>query len=149
MFGDWLRLTLENWRYLNQWWPRSLMPCGNTTCTIDKLKKSEMICCDLNLFHGDFISDKNIYVYTFNFSSTLRRAQSFENLFTKQDKNLFILHSKCHGCWWLGDARSQGISSHGIDLVHQVKSSLSARRVDDWHLFIQSMMKRIQNLIMT
>ena len=31
-----------------------------------------------------------------------------------EDKDLFILHSKCHCCWWPGDTRSQGISSHGI-----------------------------------
>ena len=42
-----------------------------------------------------------------------------------EDKNLFILHGQYHGCWCLGDVRSQGISSHGIDIV----SSCSNRRV--------------------
>ena len=27
------------------------------------------------------------------------------------------LHSPYHGCWWPGDARSQGISSHNVDPV--------------------------------
>ena len=27
------------------------------------------------------------------------------------------IHCQHHGCWWPGDARSQVISSHGIDLV--------------------------------
>ena len=32
-------------------------------------------------------------------------------------KDLCILLSQYHGCWWPGDTRSQGISSHDIDLV--------------------------------
>ena len=35
---------------------------------------------------------------------------------------MFILHSQYHGCWCPGDARSQGISSHGIDLVLPVSA---------------------------
>ena len=49
---------------------------------------------------------------------------SFKKLFNKasksildDDKNLFSLHSHYHGCWWLGDTRSQGISSHGIEQI--------------------------------
>ena len=34
-----------------------------------------------------------------------------------EDKDSFILHSQHHVCWCPGYARSQGISSHGIDLV--------------------------------
>ena len=37
--------------------------------------------------------------------------------FPKQDQDLHILHSQYHGCWCSGDVRSQGISSHDIDLV--------------------------------
>ena len=36
------------------------------------------------------------------------------------------------GCWWPGEARSQGISSHGIDLVLLGYSSLSNRKVNPW-----------------
>ena len=39
-----------------------------------------------------------------------------ENLFV-EDKDLFILYIQYHGCWCPGDTRSQGISSHGIDLI--------------------------------
>ena len=35
----------------------------------------------------------------------------------KEDKDLPILHSQYHGCWYPGDARSQGISSHDIGLI--------------------------------
>ena len=31
--------------------------------------------------------------------------------------DLFILHNQYLGCWWPGDIKSQGISSHGIDLL--------------------------------
>ena len=31
-----------------------------------------------------------------------------------EGKDLFILESQYHGCWWSGNTRSQGISSHGI-----------------------------------
>ena len=34
-----------------------------------------------------------------------------------EDKDPYIPHGWYHCCWWPGDARSQGISSHGIDLV--------------------------------
>ena len=42
-----------------------------------------------------------------------------------EDKDAFVPHSQYCGCGWLGDARSQGIISHGIDLY----SSFSTWRV--------------------
>ena len=36
----------------------------------------------------------------------------------KQEKNICISHNQYHGCWWPGNVRSQGISSHGIDLLY-------------------------------
>ena len=45
-------------------------------------------------------------------------------------KNLFILQNQCHGCWWPGNGRSRGISSHGIDLVLQWYSGFSMRRAN-------------------
>ena len=47
--------------------------------------------------------------------------------FLMEYKDLFIQHSQYHGCWWPGDARSQVISSHGIDLVPMDYSSPSIR----------------------
>ena len=47
-----------------------------------------------------------------------------------KDENLFILHSQYHGCWWPGDARRQGISSLGIDLVDIKYSDFNTRRVN-------------------
>ena len=37
--------------------------------------------------------------------------------FPMEHKDLFVRNSQYHGCWWPGDARSQGINSHGIDLA--------------------------------
>ena len=36
-----------------------------------------------------------------------------------EDKDLPILHSQYHECWWPGNERSQGISNHDIDYVEQ------------------------------
>ena len=43
------------------------------------------------------------------------------------DRDLFIPISQYHGFWCLGDTRSQGISSHGIDLVLQECSTIDTR----------------------
>ena len=41
-----------------------------------------------------------------------------------------VFHSQYHpSCWWSGDLRSQGISSHGVDLVCMEYSSLSTTGV--------------------
>ena len=37
--------------------------------------------------------------------------------FPVEEKDLSILHSPYHGCWWLDDAGSQGVSNHDNDLV--------------------------------
>ena len=38
-------------------------------------------------------------------------------MYPKQDNNIHMTHTQYQGCWWLGDARSRGISSHGINIV--------------------------------
>ena len=38
-------------------------------------------------------------------------------------------HDQYHGCWWPGDSRSQGISSHGMELVIADCFSLSTRGI--------------------
>ena len=43
--------------------------------------------------------------------------------FFVEDKDLFILHGQYHGCWCPGDGRSQGISSYGIHLLKNCKTS--------------------------
>ena len=48
--------------------------------------------------------------------------------------------SQYHGGWWLGDARSQGISSHDIDLFIPEYSSLSTRMVTFFLKFLISNM---------
>ena len=52
--------------------------------------------------------------------------------FLQQDKDLLIRHSQNHGCWWPGDARSQGISNRGIDPVLLKYSSLNTKGLTHW-----------------
>ena len=47
-----------------------------------------------------------------------------------EGKDLFILQNQYHGFWWPGDARSQVISSHGIDPVIIEYSGFNTRRVN-------------------
>ena len=47
-----------------------------------------------------------------------------------EDKNLFVLHSQYLGCWWPGDTGSQGISSHGMDLILPEYADVNSRRVN-------------------
>ena len=47
-----------------------------------------------------------------------------------EDQGFFILQSQYHGCWWPGDRRNQGISSHDVGLVCLEYSSFSTRSVN-------------------
>ena len=42
--------------------------------------------------------------------------------FLLEDKDLFILHSQNHGCWWPCETRGQGISSHSINLILNIQN---------------------------
>ena len=53
--------------------------------------------------------------YNIYHSSALTWQGWLESFLCKTRTCLF--HSQYHGCWWPGDARSQSISSHGIDLI--------------------------------
>ena len=46
-----------------------------------------------------------------------------------EDKSPCILHSECHGSWWPGDWRIQGISNHGIELAIREYCSIYTRRM--------------------
>ena len=61
-------------------------------------------------------------------SSTMKHCRLLKST-PKDAKNIHIAHGQYHGCWWPGDARSHGISSHGIDLNFLEYSGLSTRRV--------------------
>ena len=43
---------------------------------------------------------------------------------------MFILHNQYHVWWWPGDARRQGINSHGIDLFCLKYSCFSTSRIN-------------------
>ena len=63
----------------------------------------------------------NIYLY----------LMSFLHIdMTQVIKDLHIPYSQYHGCWCLGDLRSQGISSYDIDLVKPRKLGPRTSRVN-------------------
>ena len=45
--------------------------------------------------------------------------------FFMEDKVFVVLQIRYHGCWWTGVTKSQGISSHDMDLVLPEYSGLS------------------------
>ena len=49
--------------------------------------------------------------------------------FFMKDTDQLTQDSQYNGCWWPGDPRSQGISSHGIDIVILEYCSFSPRSV--------------------
>ena len=56
-------------------------------------------------------------------------------------QKLHIMHGQYHSCWWLVDARSQVISTHGTDLDLLEYSSFSTSGVKgfwEWHLHLAS-----------
>ena len=73
-----------------------------------------------------FSWNMKIYFHFCNFS-TLRWYKCFKS-FLVVSKELFILLCQYHGCWCLGDASRQGISSHDVDRIMK-HSTLSTRRV--------------------
>ena len=70
----------------------------------------------------------------FYYFSSLRWHRLLKS-FLMEDEDLFMLHNQYHCCWWPGDARSQVINSHGIDLVLPEYSCLSIRWVNLTNLF--------------
>ena len=57
-------------------------------------------------------TNKKTRIYTFPIISL---HPLVVELFRHGIRGPFVLYNQCHGCWWPGDTRSQGISSHGID----------------------------------
>ena len=64
-----------------------------------------------------FIKHKQIFAFfiIYHFSS-MRWVRQLKSSFTK-DKELDILCSQYHGCWWPSDGRSQVFRSHAINLI--------------------------------
>ena len=58
-----------------------------------------------------------------------REHETYLHFLSNQAKFLFVLHSKYHDWWWLGDVMRRCISNHGIDQVVPKKSDLSTSRV--------------------
>ena len=57
----------------------------------------------------------NMYLYCISFLHTDRTE--VVDIFPCVFQRPTVVYSQYHGCWWPGDAMSQGISNHDIDLV--------------------------------
>ena len=80
------------------------------------------------LTHYILILKKYRKVFAFSIISTLRWIIASRLCCSSQKTSTQrVLHSQYHGCWWLGDARNQGISSHDIDFLLTEYSSQSLR----------------------
>ena len=73
--------------------------------------------------------EKLKYIWIFHLLSTLILLVT--EIFPHGRQEFVFPHSQSHGCWCPGDARSQGISSTGIDLsLLQYSSTFSTRSVN-------------------
>ena len=70
-----------------------------------------------NLLHAKFFRvNINMYLNSISFLHIDKTRVAEIPPHVRQ--SLPIVHSQLyHGCWWLGDARSQGINNHDSDLV--------------------------------
>ena len=85
-----------------------------------------------NTWHAEFsIENVKLNMHVLSFLD-IEMPQKGEMLCLKH-KDLHILSTQYHGYWWPGDARSQGISGNGIELVLQEYHSLNTRRVNHTH----------------
>ena len=85
------------------------------------------------------------YICIFNYFSTLCWHRHLKS-FSVEDKDLLILYTQYHGCWWPGDARSQAINNHGIDLICLEYCSFSTSRLQQfltWAIELVSVIKQI------
>ena len=78
-------------------------------------------------FGINHLEDMKISLYH---SSDLKTEMAMvnQNLFPCKKQGQFVINIQSLGCWWPGNARSHGISSHGtwIDLVHLQYSALKS-----------------------
>ena len=80
--------------------------------------------------HAEFFRQKKNNVFFIFIHFLILRWCRYLKLFLVEDEDQLIPHSQYHWCWWSGDARSQGISSHDIELGIPVYSTFSSRMVN-------------------
>ena len=66
---------------------------------------------------GTNFSEISIEIHTSPFKKMHLKMSSAKRRPFCLGLNVLILHSQCHGCWFAGNTRNQGISSHGMKLV--------------------------------
>ena len=109
---------------------------GHFTClpqTAGRLGTFSLTHDALNQFSG---KTQNVFALSI-FSQHRDGTASWWNYSSMEVKDLHIFYSQYHGSWCPGDARHQGINSHGIDLVSPECSGFNMRRVNTlvpgWH----------------
>ena len=78
----------------------------------------------INHGHAEFIlKNKSKFIFILYHFIMLVLLWEFKFVLMKDNDSL-VLHNQYHVCWWMGNARSQGISSYGIYLHFLEYSSL-------------------------
>ena len=80
----------------------------------------------LNSCHAEFFLKQNKIYLHFQSAGKWCRWLKY---FCMKNKDLPVLQSQYYCCRWPGDARSQGISWHGIDFIFPEYSGFSTKRV--------------------
>ena len=133
--------------YLNQCWPRSMLPYGIPRPKWVKLVPIPGINKG-NVFTIFTIWNQpftlwivfRIYKDIFAISSLFKWYRQLRSILI-EGKDKFILHSLYHGCWCPGITKREGISSYGIDLGFVKYSGISTRMINifqhvkDWDWF--------------
>ena len=67
-----------------------------------------------------------LFTSFFNTENRMPQGVEIPSQGSQEQEHLYCTHHQYYGCWWPGATRSQGISSHGIDLGHPEYSSFNA-----------------------
>ena len=109
-----MNIPISHGQYHGCWWPDDARSQGISNHGVGLI----ILWCLSSFYSGMFTS---LDVYSLNHNVSIHHCVLRFTL--KKDKNIPISNSQYHSCWWPGDARSQSISIHDIDLVLQEYST--------------------------
>ena len=103
-------------QYLSQCWPSSMVPLGHTGLMHQQWSSISGTNHQDVLRHFMFNCYEDTWKFVLIFCYFPALVMQVVKSCLMENKDLFIIYGQCHGCWWPGVARSQGISSHSIVL---------------------------------